>query len=153
MKRLRFRLSVGLLLATSLNYCVLGQVAQGQEAELGQPAPIAISSQRANVDEQADSAPSMVSPEIYLYLQEQKRHDDPAQAVRRKAEARSYQRMSRLAALKWYGFSNARPQASTVPMMGVYSPTWVGNGYDRYDWSPSSGPTIVLRVHSDDVRR
>src|SRR6185503_3346973 len=41
------------------------------------------------------SAPT-VTPELWVYSQEQRRHDDPAQAVRRKAEVQADQRLSRL---------------------------------------------------------
>jgi len=99
--------------------------------------------------------PSNITPEMWLYSQELNRHDDPAQAVRRKAELRGAQRMQRIAAMKWFGFSNARPQASTAPMMGVYSPAWIGNGYDRYDWIGVSSPTTTVRVdnYNYDIRR
>src|SRR5215211_1911033 len=56
-----------------------------------------------------------VTPEVWLYTQEWRRHDDPAQAVRRKAEARAAGRIQRLEAMRWFGFSNARPQASVTP--------------------------------------
>ena len=99
--------------------------------------------------------PSNITPEMWLYSQELNRHDDPAQAVRRKAELRGAQRRQRIAAMKWFGLSNARPQASTVPMMGVYSPTWVGNGYDRYDWMGVSWPATAVRVenYNYEIRR
>ena len=144
MKRLRFGLSCGLLLAAS--------IACGQEVELGHPAPRApeLAPHPADID------PSTVAPEVYMYLQDLRRRDDPAQSVRRKAEARAEQRASRLQAMKWYGFSNARPQTSTVPMMsGVYSPAWSGNGFDRYDWSTIAGPIATMRIQHQhyDIRR
>jgi hypothetical protein len=98
-------------------------------------------------------SPESMTPEMYLYLQDQRRHDDPAQAVRRKAEMRAAQRMDRIAAMKWFGMSNARPQASAIPMMGVYSPAWIGNGYDRYDWVGGTGSTATIVIDSDGVRR
>jgi len=91
------------------------------------------------------SLPS-VTPEMWLYSQQWRRHDDPAQAVRRKAEAKAAQRAERLAALKWYGFSNQRPQASPTPFMGVYSPAWTGNGWNRYDWVGPIYPTTTLYI-------
>ena len=95
-----------------------------------------------------------VTPEVWLYSQEWRRHDDPAQAVRRKAEARTAARMQRLEAMRWFGMSNARPQASVTPFMGVYSPAWVGNGYDRYDWvGASAWPTTTVRVENYEIRR
>lgn len=90
--------------------------------------------------------PSTVTPEIWLYSQEMRRHDDPQQAVRRKAEFKAEQRLHRMATMKWYGMSNSRPQASAVPIMSVYSPTWVGNGQDRFDWVAFGFPTTTLRV-------
>lgn len=99
-------------------------------------------------------APSQVSPEIYLYLQELRRHNDPKQAVRRRAEIRAAARTSRIAAMKWYGMSNSRPQVNPIPFMGTYSPTWVGNGYDRYDWLDAGWPSVTLRVEQEyEVRR
>lgn len=98
--------------------------------------------------------PSEMSPELYLYLHEQRRLDDPKQAVRRKAEARSAARDSRIAAMKWYGMSNARPQANPVPFMGTYSPAWVGNGGDRYDWHGIGWPSVTLRIDQNyELRR
>ena len=89
---------------------------------------------------------SSFTPEMWLYTQEWRRHDDSALAVRRAAEFRAEQRSQRLAAMKWYGFSNARPVASVTPFTGVYSPSWVGNGYDRFDWYGGRYPTTVLHV-------
>ena len=93
-------------------------------------------------------APGQVTPEFYLYMQELRRHDDPQQAVRRKAESRSAARESRIIAMKWYGMSNARPQANPVPFMsGSYSPTWIGSRPDRYDWYGLGWPSISLRYN------
>lgn len=148
MNRLCIGLSFGILLGTSVGFA--------QQAELGAPSPapmpVAAPTSAAYEAEMPPAlSPSMVSPELYIYMQELRRHDDPAQAVRRKAEAKASQRLSRLAALKWYGMSNARPQASTVPMMGVYAPTWVGNGRNRFDWSGAGGMTV--RLHYDATQR
>lgn len=90
--------------------------------------------------------PGQMSPEMYLYLQEQQRHDDPKQAIRRKAEARTAAREARITAMKWYGMSNARPQVNPVPFMGSYSPTWIGNGRERYDWYGLGWPSVSLRI-------
>lgn len=82
----------------------------------------------------ADVTPSM-SNDLWLYLHEQRRADDPKQAIRRKAELKAEQRRQRLAAMKWYGLSNSRPTATTMPFMGTYSPTWMGNSGLPYGWS------------------
>jgi hypothetical protein len=89
-----------------------------------------------------------VTPELWVYSQELRRHDDPAQAVRRKAELAADQRQARLAALRWYGFSNSRPVASATPFMGQYSPAWVGNGWERFDWVAGGGPSVSVYVDS-----
>ncbi|MCE9525770.1 MAG: hypothetical protein K8R36_06920, partial [Planctomycetales bacterium] len=79
------------------------------EAKIAQPfARQAVKESKA---EKPELNPSQMSPEMYLYLQEQQRHDDHKQAIRRKAEARTAAREARITAMKWYGMSNARPQA------------------------------------------
>ncbi|MEX2176000.1 MAG: hypothetical protein WD872_16680 [Pirellulaceae bacterium] len=78
--------------------------------------------------------PATVTPEMWFYSQEVRRQDDPKVALRRRAEYVAQQRQMRIAAMKWYGLSNSRPSVSANPHLGVYSPAWVGNGYDRYDW-------------------
>lgn len=97
--------------------------------------------------------PPTVTPELWLYSQELKRHDDPAQAVRRKAEAKADQRLDRLAALKWYGQSNARPDANPIPLMSAYSPSWIGNGWQRYDWAAFGTSASVLRIQTIGIVR
>jgi hypothetical protein len=94
-----------------------------------------------------------VTPELWVYSQEMRRHDDPAQAVRRRAEQRAAERSQRLAALKWFGLSNARPQVSPIPLMGVYSPAWVGNGANRYDWVGVESQASAVHVELYEVRR
>ena len=83
------------------------------------------------------------TPALWLYQQEIQRHDDPQQAVRRKAELKAAQRRDRLAARKWYGYSNIRPTASPTPFTGSYSPSWVGNGYNPYEWIGGYPTTTV----------
>jgi hypothetical protein len=103
------------------------------------------------------TAPSLsappVTPELWVYSQERQRHDDPAQAVRRKAELKADQRLARLAALKWYGQSNSRPEASPIPFMGAYSPAWVGSTWNRYEWPAYSTSSVILWSDEFNVRR
>jgi hypothetical protein len=91
------------------------------------------------------SAPQ-VTPELWLYIQEQRRHDDPAQAVRRKAEYQAQQRMTRIASAKWYGYSNSRPESSPIPTMGTYSTGWTGNNFERYQWIAAGTPYMVYGI-------
>ena len=86
--------------------------------------------------------------DMWFYLQELRRYDDPQAVVRRKAERKGDQRRQRLAAMKWYGYSQGRPSANPTPSMGVYSPTWVGNGADPYQWIGNAYVTTVLRVET-----
>lgn len=96
---------------------------------------------------QTETVPDSIasSPEYWLYLNEQRRYDDPRQAVRRNAEAVASQRRARIAAMKWFGYSNSRPQANPVPFMATYSPGWSSNGWDNYRWEGTSGgPSTVI---------
>jgi hypothetical protein len=96
------------------------------------------------------SAPTLSSgevqgtPEMWFYDQERRRYDDPKTAVRANAEFRNSQRQQRMAALKWHGYSNARPTASPDPFHGHYSPRFVGNGYTPGWWHGSGNASVVL---------
>lgn len=82
--------------------------------------------------------------EMWFYQQEKKERLSPAMAVRRKAEFKSAQRQARLAAMKWFGYSNLRPSASPDPINGCYSPFWAGNNkLSPYMWS-GRGPTVIV---------
>ncbi len=86
-----------------------------------------------------------ITPEMWFYEQERTRHDDPAQAVRRKAELRGQQRAQRLASLKWFGIDNSRPIVSATPAMGgTWAPMWGSNTYDLHRWRPYYSPTAVI---------
>lgn len=105
-------------------------------------------------DSMANTPNSSMTPEMWLYLHEERRADDPASAVRRRAEIKAAQREQRLASSKWYGFYNARPSASMVPIMGTYSPTWVGNGWNNYQWiSSGNRATNYVGVEYVETRR
>lgn len=80
------------------------------------------------------ASPATTTPEMWLYQQEQSRHDDPQQAVRRKAELRAAERQSRIASMKWYGLSNSRPLATPTPWFGSYVPAWSSNSLDPMRW-------------------
>ena len=102
----------------------------------------------ADQDNQPGGVNAQQTPALWLYQQEIQRHDDPQQAVRRKAELKSAQRRDRIAARKWYGYSNIRPTASPTPFSGSYSPSWVGNGYNPFEWIGGyPHTTVYLHVH------
>ena len=76
------------------------------------------------------------TPEMWFYEQYRSDYLDPKMAVRQKAEFRAAQRQKRMAALKWFGFSNQRPRASSDPIHGDYSPMWSSNNPARpLQWS------------------
>jgi hypothetical protein len=83
------------------------------------------------------------TPEMWFYEQERLRYDDPNTMARARAEYEANQRQARLAALKWYGMSNARPMAGTDMNAGVAAPKWTGNMAFGNDWSlVSPAPTF-----------
>lgn len=83
------------------------------------------------------------TPEMWFYLQELRRYENPRLAVRKKAEFKTAQRMRRLAAQKWYGMSAARPMASPTPFTGTYSPYWAANSANPFAWR-ARGRTVVI---------
>lgn len=78
-----------------------------------------------------------ITPEMWLYEKEIERHDNPAMAVRRKAELRGQQRAERLASQQWFGISNSRPIVSCTPATGgTLAPFWAGQSFDPNRWRP-----------------
>jgi len=89
------------------------------------------------------------TPEMWFYEQYQRYYHDPDMMARRNAEFRAEQRRNRLAALKWFGFSNARPRASSDPFHGDYSPYWAGNNsHYPYRWQGAGWPWLTLRIEN-----
>jgi len=83
----------------------------------------------------ATSESPSTSFEQWLYTQEQKKLEDPRYLVYLRAAQKAEQRNRRLATTKWFGYSNTRPVANGVPLMGTYSPTWVGNSGNPFYWT------------------
>lgn len=61
------------------------------------------------------------TPEMWFYLQELRRYEDPAASRRRRAELTAAARRSRIFSQQWYGIDNSRPTANAVPMMYRWS--------------------------------
>jgi hypothetical protein len=124
---------------------VCGSFASAQQPARGRPGQ--------GTGEQPVLTPETVTPDMWYYSQEMRRHDDSRQAVRRKAEFVAQQRTLRIESMKWFGMSNSRPLASTTPFMDEYSPSWIGNSSHPYQWvgvgSPSASifytPTVIVR--------
>ncbi len=92
------------------------------------------------------------TPEMWFYEQSLRQNNNPRVAVRAKAEFRADQRRRRMAALSWFGFSNARPTVTFTPTMSPFSPTWAGNHYQPEHWRGTGSPTYVVTVPRGDVR-
>jgi len=93
------------------------------------------------------------TPEMWFYIQEMRRYDDPREAVRRKAEFKSAQRQRRLASQKWFGMSTARPIASPTPFTSTYSPYWASNSWDPFSWRGVGHSPIVVRPSPENYTR
>ena len=88
--------------------------------------------------------------DMWFYMQELRRHDDPLMAIRRKEELKARQRRGRIAAMKWYGYSQSRPSANPMPFTGYHSPMWAGNGCDPYLWIGNAYVTTALQIEVPD---
>ncbi len=91
-----------------------------------------------------DNSSVTPTPEMWFYLQEQRRHDDPKVLVQQNAERRAAQRRNRLASMKWFGLSNQRPQVHPTPLFGVYSPGWAAGLWHPYRWVGAGSPFVLL---------
>ena len=78
------------------------------------------------------------TPEMWLYVQERERYDNPQAAVRRKAELRAMQRQQRIASMKAFGMSKSRPIAYNTVFNSYYSP------YNHYPFL-TIWPTYVVQ--------
>ena len=133
-----------LLLALSLNLLIAGAAnAQKPAADKSERLPPAW--QESHPISTGEVTPT---PEMWFYEQERRRWDDPMTIVRANAEERSAQRRARIAAMAWYGMSNARPNVSPDPMDTPYANHWRGNGYQPTDWlGATSHGTIILEAN------
>jgi hypothetical protein len=66
--------------------------------------------------------------------------------AREKAINRGQQRMARLEAMRWYGFSNSRPTAASMPYTTMYSPAWQQPGGRPFAWYTSSRPVVIYNT-------
>jgi hypothetical protein len=93
-----------------------------------------------------------VTPEMWLYMQEYQRYQQPKEAVRRKAEIRASQRQRRLEAQRWFGMSNLRPMVNPIPYYGSYSPAWVGHSSEPFSWIGYGQPFVTYHTTSRTTR-
>lgn len=78
--------------------------------------------------------PAVMTPDMWFYLHQLERHDDPDIARRKRAEEIAAQRRLRIESRKWYGVSNARPTTSAMPFTDEFSAHWGSNTSNRYRW-------------------
>ena len=94
------------------------------------------------------------TPSMWLYQQQMSQYNDPQASVRRQAQYTAWQRQQRMAARKWYGYSNSRPRANPTPFTGYYSPAWVGTVNEPFAWpGAGSAPTIIVEERSSGYPR
>ncbi len=108
----------------------------------------------ALAENKSDSKPSVsISPgelaptqEMWFYEQYQKQYMDPKTTVRLKAEFRAEERMRRIAALRWFGFSNQRPTASVDVINSDLAPRWTsGNVNLPFAWNGPTTTTVLVK--------
>ena len=68
----------------------------------------------------------------------------PRQIIQQKAQIRAVQRMNRMAALEWYGYSKARPRTTTTPFTGLYGSQWQSRSLGRPAAWYASRPTVII---------
>jgi hypothetical protein len=90
-----------------------------------------------------DAAETTADRETW-YPQVEKRTSPPSIA-QQKAMERGAQRMARLDAMRWYGFSGGRPTASGLPFTTMYSPAWQQPGGRPFAWYTSSRPIVIYQ--------
>lgn len=65
--------------------------------------------------------------------------------AQQKSEKRAEQRMARLEAMRWYGFSGTRPTAAALPFTTKYSPSWTRPGGRPFAWYTGGAPSVVIQ--------
>jgi hypothetical protein len=102
----------------------------------------------------AEPAPPSASesPEQWYYRRAPERTPEFTVA-QLKAQARGAQRMARLEALRWYGFSNSRPVAAAIPWTTMYSPAWQMPGGRPFAWHAASRTVVINHAYPPTLYR
>jgi hypothetical protein len=144
-------LAVAFLVGAFLSAPASSARAQGHDPRL--PAPRTLAPAQADETARMSLGELTPTPQMWLYEQERRRYEDPRNAGRAHAEFKGAQRRQRIAAMQWFGFSNARPNRSATPTLNPSSPHWGGNNsHDPSLWSGVGRPTIVLGPETTYVR-
>lgn len=98
---------------------------------------------RADEEAVVDTTTVTNTEEAWHYRSPAPRAATPSIA-KQKAVLRGQQRMARLDAMRWYGFSNSRPTASGMPWTTMYSPAWQMPGGRPFAWYTTSRPVVII---------
>ena len=82
--------------------------------------------------------------ESWAYTPSYAYRPNPEAIIHAKAQARAQQRMSRIAAMRWYGMYNERPTASPTPFTALYSPVWQMPGGRPYAWHYRGASSVLV---------
>jgi hypothetical protein len=93
------------------------------------------------------------TPEMWFYERYMQEYKNPKNAVRANAEFAAQQRANRLAAMRWFGFSNSRPRVGCDPV-NVSPPAWTSNRpLQPNQWQGTGGqPYYVARPEHSEYR-
>lgn len=106
--------------------------------------------QQPQPDAAEQAAPA---PEVWYSQRQLRRENDSWTLVHRRAAQQGAQRQARIAAMKWYGFSNSRPTVNPTPWGSRYrySPAWTFSASRPFAW-PAAVRTVYVPVESDSQR-
>ncbi len=100
-------------------------------------------------------SPGELAPtqEMWFYEQYQKQYADPQTVVRQKAEFRAEERMRRVTALRWFGFSNQRPSAGVDVVHSQLAPQWSSTNVNLpFRWNGPTTTTVLVRPTAPSAR-
>lgn len=92
---------------------------------------------------EAEDADHAAATEEDYYYQATPSAGKPVRLSQVKAAARAEQRMARLDAMRWYGFSGSRPTATAMAFTTMYSPAWQQPGGRPFAWYHASRPLWI----------
>src|SRR5258708_22588223 len=136
------------LLALSVNLVIVA-VASAQKPAAEKVDRFAPLPRESHVVSSGELTPT---PEMWFYEQERHRWEDPQTLVRASAEERAAQRHARIAAMAWYGMSNARPNVSPDPTDNPAAPHWRSNGLQPTGWIRGRRPSNILLAARPRIR-
>jgi hypothetical protein len=107
---------------------------------------------QADEDAVVDSTTVTNTEEAWHYRSPMPHAETPSLA-KQKAMLRGQQRMARLDAMRWYGFSNSRPTTAGIPWTSMYSPAWQTPGGRPFPWYATRRPVVIINGGASAVYR